>query len=131
MHFFVVVGVYFKQAIIGLGIITKYFFLQSLMESLKEREFHRGFDRDFHWKFHASSRTFCKTYKIYSNVPTKSLMGYSIGKINGNEIVDGIKNLMRYFSTTLFYQQFYWNFSIPIKSSIYADGIFHQHFSFF
>jgi hypothetical protein len=31
-------------------------------------------------------------------------MGYSIGKLNGNGIVDGIKNLMRYFSTMLFCQ---------------------------
>jgi len=126
---FVVVGVYYKQAIIGLGIIPIFF---AIFDGITERKgIPSGFSLGFSSKISRSSRTFCKTYKICSNVPTKSLMGYSIGKINSDGIVDGIKNLMRYFSTMLFCQQFCRHFSIPIKSSIYVNGIFHHHFSFF
>jgi hypothetical protein len=55
--------------------------------------FHRHLCWQFNWNVRKHSRIFGKTYKICKNFSTKSLMEYSVKKING----DGISDSFQFF----------------------------------
>ena len=59
--------------------------------------FHRHLCWQFNWNVRKHSRIFGKTYKICKNFSTKSLMEYSVKKINGDGISDSFQFFKIYF----------------------------------
>jgi len=68
--------------------------LKTPMESLMESIFHWHLCRQFHWNVRTHSRTFIKIYRMCKNFSTKSLMKYSVKKINGDEISDSFQKTL-------------------------------------
>lgn len=98
-------------AIVGLRIITnKIKKLKTPTESSMESIFHRHLCWQIDWNVRKHSRNFGKTYRICKNFSTKSLIEYSIKKINGDGISDSFQVFYYYyyFAGNFQFQSIFW-----------------------